>query len=43
MIDNYKITNDLENSIYEVVHAPAARSYWANKWQVDKEVIKDIN
>jgi hypothetical protein len=33
-IDNNKITSDLDKVIYEVVHAPLARSYWANKQQL---------
>jgi hypothetical protein len=42
-IDNHKITHDLDNTIYEAVHAPGARAYWARKQQVDEEVIRDIN
>jgi hypothetical protein len=42
-IENCKITTDLSNTIYDVVHAPAARIYWASKHQVDEEVIKDVN
>jgi hypothetical protein len=42
-IVNCKITIDIANTIYDVVHAPAARLYWANKHQVDEEVMKDVN
>ncbi len=42
-VDNYKLTSELDKVLYELVHAPLARSYWANKQQIDEEVIQDVN
>jgi hypothetical protein len=42
-IDRYKITNDLNEVFYDVLHAPVARKYWAKKHEVDEEVFLHVN
>jgi hypothetical protein len=42
-IDSCKIGNDLDTVVYDTAHSPDARTYWANKYQVDEEIIKEVN
>ncbi len=42
-IDGCKVGQDIDNSVYDIAHAQDARSYWANKIQVNEEVILDVN
>jgi hypothetical protein len=42
-IDKCKIGTDLDAVVYDTFHSPNARKYWANKHQVDEEVINDVN
>jgi hypothetical protein len=42
-IEGCKVGQEIDSSIYDIVHAPDARSYWANKIQVNEEVIMEVN
>jgi hypothetical protein len=42
-VNNHKLTQELDSTVYDLVHGPDARSYWANKHNVQEEVIHDVN
>ncbi len=42
-MNHYKVSQNFDDCLYDIVHSPAARTYWANKQLVAEEVIQDVN